>query len=85
MSFGSSVYYGRHRNSRRRRRLSLAPAQRIEFLLEMVLKCGHILRRFTTTKAHKRIFETQLVILWCEPCYHLKQDEQEKGGERNFK
>ena len=48
----------RHRNSRRRRRLGLAPAQRIEFLLEMVLKRRHILYRLTTMKAHERIFET---------------------------
>jgi len=64
MSFDpSSVYYGRHRNSRSRRRLGLALAQRIEFFLEMVLERGHILRRLTTTKAHQRILETQLVFL----------------------
>jgi hypothetical protein len=80
----SSVYYGRHRNSRRRRRLGLALAQCIEFLLEMALKRGHILRRLSTTKAHKRIFETQLAFLWCEACYHLKQGEPKKTGERNL-
>ena len=83
-SFASSVYYGRHRNSKRRRRLGIALAQRIEFLLKMVLKRGHILHRLTTTKAHKRILETQLVFLWCEACYHLKQGEQKKkGGSEN--
>jgi cytochrome c2 len=50
----------------------------------MVLERGHIFRRLTTTKAHKRIFETLLVFLWCEACHHLKQGEQKKrGGRKN--
>ena len=82
ISFPSSVYDGRYRNSRRRRRLGLLLAQHIEFLLEVVLKCGHILHSLTTTKAHKRIFETQLVFRWCEACYHLNKVSK-KRGERN--
>ena len=50
-------------------------AQRIKFRLEMILKCGHILRRLTTSKAHERVFETQLVFLWREVCCHLDTDE----------
>jgi hypothetical protein len=80
-SFASSVYSGRHRNSGCRRRPGLPLAQRIEFLLEMVLKRGHILHHLTTTKAHERIFETQLVFCWCEACYHLNKVNKKRGGE----
>lgn len=39
----------------------------------MILKRRHILRYLTAMEAHERVFETQLVILWREVCYHLNK------------